>query len=101
MRPHAVIINTSRGPLIDHGALWAALQANSIGGAGLDVFEPEPPNLADPLYSDARVIATPHIAFVSAESLINLRERTAKQVVDVLQGRVPENVINPQVLPGR
>ena len=100
MRPHAVIINTSRGPLIDHGALWAALQANSIGGAGLDVFEPEPPNLADPLYSDARVIATPHIAFVSEESLINLRERTAKQVVDVLQGRVPENVINPQVLHG-
>ena len=101
MKPHAVIINTSRGPLIDHGALWATLQANSIGGAGLDVFEPEPPNLADPLYSDSRVIATPHIAFVSAESLINLRERTAKQVVDVLQGRVPENVINPQVLPGR
>ena len=100
MRPHAVIINTSRGPLIDHGALWAALQANSIGGAGLDVFEPEPPNLMDPLYSDARVIATPHIAFVSEESLINLRERTAKQVVDVLQGRVPENVINPQVLHG-
>ena len=58
-------------------------------------------DLADPLYSDSRVIATPHIAFVSAESLINLRERTAKQVVDVLQGRVPENVINPQVLPGR
>ena len=101
MPQHAVIINTSRGPLIDHAALWAALQANAIGGSGLDVFEPEPPNLADPLYSDARVIATPHIAFVSAESLINLRERTAKQVVDVLQGRVPENVINPQVLHGR
>ncbi len=100
MPQHAVIINTSRGPLIDHAALWEALQANQIGGAGLDVFEPEPPNLADPLYSDARVIATPHIAFVSAESLINLRERTAKQVVDVLQGRVPENVINPQVLHG-
>ena len=98
---HAVIINTSRGPLIDHAALWAALQAKRIGGAGLDVFEPEPPNLADPLYSDSRVIATPHIAFVSAESLINLRERTAQQVVDVLQGRVPENVINPQVLQGR
>ncbi len=101
MQPHAVIINTSRGPLIDHAALWAALQAKRIGGAGLDVFEPEPPNLADPLYSDERVIATPHIAFVSEESLINLRVRTAKQVVDVLQNRVPENVINPQVLHGR
>jgi len=101
MKPHAVIINTSRGPLIDHAALWQALQANQIGGAGLDVFEPEPPNLADPLFSDERVIATPHIAFVSHESLINLRERTAKQVVDVLQNRTPENVINPQVLQRR
>ena len=101
MKPHVIIVNTSRGPLIDHFALWEALQANRIGGAGLDVFEPEPPNLTDPLYSDPRVIATPHIAFVSAESLINLRERTAQQVVDVLQNRTPENVINPQVLQGR
>ena len=101
MKPHAVIINTSRGPLIDHAALWDALQAHRIGGAGLDVFEPEPPNLADPLFSHPRVIATPHIAFVSEESLINLRERTARQVVDVLQHRTPENVINPQVLQGR
>lgn len=101
MKPHAIIINTSRGPLIDHAALWQALQDNKIGGAGLDVFEPEPPNLADPLYGDERVIATPHIAFVSEESLINLRERTARQVVDVLSGRTPENVINPQVLQGR
>lgn len=101
MKKHAILINTSRGPLIDHAALYQALQNNQIGGAGLDVFEPEPPNLADPLYSDERVIATPHIAFVSEESLINLRERTAKQVVDVLSGRIPENVINPQVLSGR
>ncbi len=101
MQPHAIIVNTSRGPLIDHAALWEALQMNRIGGAGLDVFEPEPPSLADPLFSDSRVIATPHIAFVSAESLINLRERTAKQVVDVLQNRTPENVINPQVLHSR
>lgn len=101
MKPHAILINTSRGPLIDHTALCKALEANQIGGAGLDVFEPEPPNLADPLYSHPRLIATPHIAFISDESLINLRERTAKQVVDVLQNRTPENVINPQVLQSR
>ena len=101
MKPHAIIINTSRGPLIDHAALCKALESNQIGGAGLDVFEPEPPNLADPLYSHPRLIATPHIAFISDESLINLRERTAKQVVDVLQNRTPENVINPQVLQKR
>ena len=101
MKPHAIIVNTSRGPLIDHGALHQALQNNQIGGAGLDVFEPEPPNLADLLYADERVIATPHIAFVSEESLVNLRERTARQVVDALSGRVPENVINPQALQSR
>ncbi len=101
MKPHVVIVNTSRGGLIDHAALWAALQENRLGGVGLDVFDPEPPNLADPLFSDERVIATPHIAFVSEESLINLRERTARQVVDTLQGRTPENVINRQVLTNR
>ncbi|RLS56965.1 MAG: C-terminal binding protein [Planctomycetota bacterium] len=101
MKPHVVIVNTSRGGLIDHAALWRALQENRVGGVGLDVFDPEPPNLADPLFSDERVIATPHIAFVSEESLINLRERTARQIVDTLQGRVPENVINPQVLLNR
>jgi len=92
------IINTSRGSLIDPDALWDALQQGRVSAAALDVFEPEPPDLAYPLYRDERVIVTPHTAFVSEESVQELRRRTIAQVVAVLQGLRPENVVNPAVL---
>jgi D-3-phosphoglycerate dehydrogenase len=98
MRTGVVIINTSRGPLIDHAALWDAIQSGKVAGAGLDVFEPEPPDLSLPLYRDERVVVTPHAAFVSEESLIEMRERVAAQIVAVLSGERPENVVNPSVL---
>ncbi|MBL9123959.1 MAG: C-terminal binding protein [Planctomycetaceae bacterium] len=98
MKPTAYLINTARGGLIDHAALAAALAAGQLAGAALDVQEPEPPDLSVPPFNDPRVIVTPHAAFVSAESLDNLRERTASQVADRLLGRRPENVINPEVL---
>ena len=97
MRPSAWLINTSRGPLIDPAALWTALQKNQIAGAALDVFSPEPPDLSEPLYRDERVIVTPHAAFVSQESLADLRHRAATQIAAVLTGKRPENVVNPQV----
>jgi D-3-phosphoglycerate dehydrogenase len=96
MKPTAWIINTSRGPLIDPDDLWQALQANLIAGAALDVFAPEPPDLSLPLYRDERVIITPHAAFVSEESLRELRIRAAKQIAAVLDGQSPENIVNPQ-----
>lgn len=99
MKDGAVIINTARGPLIDVDALYEAIQSGKISGAGLDVFAPEPPDLNHPLYGDERVIATPHAAFVSEESLTELRERVANQIVAALTGEVPENVRNPEVLP--
>jgi D-3-phosphoglycerate dehydrogenase len=98
MKPTAYLINTARGGLIDHAALAAALDAGQLAGAALDVQDPEPPDLSQAPYNDPRVIITPHAAFVSAESLENLRERTACQVADLLMGRRPENVINPDVL---
>lgn len=98
MKPSAYLINTARGGLIDHAALAAALKAGQIAGAALDVQDPEPPNLAQPPYNDPRVIVTPHAAFVSIESLENLRTRTACQVATCLQGGRPENVVNPAVL---
>lgn len=98
MPPQAILINTSRGGLVDHEALQLALESRQLAGAGLDVFDPEPPNLKDPLFQSDRLMATPHIAFASAESLANLRERTAQQVVESLHNRQPENTINPQVL---
>ena len=94
MKPTAYLINTSRGGLVDPAALWQALQKNQIAGAALDVFEPEPPSLSDPLYCDERVIVTPHAAFVSTESLIAMRTQAIEQVVQVLRGERPNNVVN-------
>jgi D-3-phosphoglycerate dehydrogenase len=98
MKPTAYLINTARGGLIDHAALAVALAAGKLAGAALDVQDPEPPDLNQPPYNDPRVIVTPHAAFVSVESLENLRSRTARQVADRLMGRRPENVVNPDVL---
>jgi D-3-phosphoglycerate dehydrogenase len=97
MKPSAYLINTSRGPLIDHNALRGALENQELAGAALDVFDPEPPDLSQPLFRDERVIVTPHAGFLSEESLHELRTRTAQQVAHVLQGRRPEHVVNPQV----
>jgi D-3-phosphoglycerate dehydrogenase len=94
MKPSAYLINTARGGLIDHAALAAALQAGKLAGAGLDVQDPEPPDLSVPPWNDPRVIVTPHAAFVSVESLADLRSRTARQVVDSLSGREPAHVVN-------
>jgi D-3-phosphoglycerate dehydrogenase len=98
MKPSAYLINTARGGLIDHAALAAALTAGQLAGAALDVQDPEPPDLSQPPYNDPRVIVTPHAAFVSVESLENLRTRVARQVVTHLQGGWPEHVVNPTVL---
>ena len=101
MKPSAFLINTARGALVDHAALARALTAGRIAGAALDVQENEPPDLARAPYDDPRVIVTPHAAFVSVESLLDLRTRSAKQVATRLGGGVPENVVNPSVLEGR
>ena len=98
MRPSAYLINTARGGLIDHAALAAALSSGALAGAALDVQDPEPPDLSQPPYDDPRVIVTPHAAFVSAESLAELRTRAATQVADRLRGRTPHKVLNPAVL---
>lgn len=97
MKRTAYLINTSRGALLDNADLQTALQRDLLAGAALDVFDPEPPDLSLPLYRDERVIVTPHAAFVSQESLIELRTRVARQIADVLQGRRPAGVVNPEV----
>jgi D-3-phosphoglycerate dehydrogenase len=97
MKPTAYLINTARGGLIDHVALAKALDSKQLAGAALDVQDPEPPDLSQPPYNDPRVLVSPHAAFVSQESLENLRSRVARQVVARLTGGVPENVVNPEV----
>lgn len=99
MKRTACLINTSRGGLVDPDALEEVLRNDEIGGACLDVFEPEPPDLTRPLYRDERVVLTPHAAFISEESLVELRTRVARQIAAALRGERPENVVNPQVCP--
>lgn len=101
LKPSAVVINTSRGGLIDHSALWDQLRVGRLAGAALDVFDPEPPDLSQPLFQDERVIVTPHAAFVSEESLVDLRRRAARQVAATLTGNAPENVVNPRFADNR
>ena len=97
MKPTAYLINTSRGGLVDEAALLEALQQNRVAGAALDVFDPEPPDLSGPLFRDERVIATPHAAFVSDQSVCQMRTQAIEQVVAVLTGQRPNNVLNPQI----
>lgn len=98
MKPTAYVVNTSRGGLIDHDALAAALEAGQLAGAGLDVQVPEPPDLSRPPYNDPRVIVTPHSAFYSPEATQELRERVSRQAAAFLRGETPECVVNPEVL---
>jgi len=97
MKPTAFLINAARGPLVDEAALVEALQARKIGGAGLDVLATEPPSPASPLLTMPNVIITPHTAFYSQESLLELELRTAGEVVRVLNGERPQNWINPEI----
>ena len=68
MRPTAFLVNTSRGPIVDSGALLAALRAGTIAGAGLDVYDEEPLPAADPLRSAPRTVLTPHLGYVTEDS---------------------------------
>jgi D-3-phosphoglycerate dehydrogenase len=101
MKNTVYIINTCRGEVIDESALVDALKAQKIGGAGLDVLTQEPPDPRNPLLNMPNVIVTPHSAYVSLEARLECKWRAIKAVADALEGRVPEDLINPEVLKNR
>jgi D-3-phosphoglycerate dehydrogenase / 2-oxoglutarate reductase len=98
MKPTAFLVNTARGAIVDPDALLEALRERSIAGAALDVFEPEQLPADDPLLALPNLIATPHVAYYSEESLVELGRRAAENVAAVLDGRRPAAVVNPEVL---
>jgi D-3-phosphoglycerate dehydrogenase len=99
MKPNAYFINTARGRIHDEAALLDALKAGKIAGAGLDVFANEPPPADHPLLHLDNVIATPHIAGNTAESLYAMSKAAAEQWIELLRGRVPPRLVNPEAWP--
>jgi phosphoglycerate dehydrogenase-like enzyme len=94
VKPGAVLVNCSRGGLIDTDAVWRALNTGRLSGAGLDVFDPEPPR-PHPLYSHPDVVLTPHLMGLSRRATAATFTAAARGVLDVLAGREPQAVANP------
>ena len=101
MKPSAYLFNAARGAIVDHDALLWALKAGEIAGAGIDVFEPERLPADHPLLAQERLLATPHTAFYSDESMRDLARLAAENVAAVLAGREPASLVNPQILEER
>ena len=99
MPPHAVLINVSRGPVVDTDALIAALSQRKILGAALDVFDHQPLPADSPLYGMDNVILTPHMAGITADSMLRLGEQAADDAIAVLGNGLPKHVCNPEVTP--
>ena len=98
MKPDAIVVNTSRGAVIDNDAVAAALCAGKLWGAGIDVFEHEPVSPDAPIMHAPHTVLTSHAAYWSEESAVELRQRCTQNAIDVVCGRTPEACVNPEAL---
>jgi len=98
MKTTAILVNTSRGPLVDPDALYDALASGQINSAGIDVYEPEPPAADCRLFQLDNVVLTDHTGWYSEESQLALQTSAARSVALVLAGRKPLFCVNPEVL---
>jgi phosphoglycerate dehydrogenase-like enzyme len=98
MKPHALLVNVARGPIVDQTALAIALREGRLGGAGLDVFDPEPVDPADPLLGLPNVVAAPHALGYWDQLFTGCVADACRAIVAVSRGDVPEEVANPEVL---
>src|SRR5256712_728645 len=97
MKPTAYLVNTARGTLVNEADLVQALQAKKIAGAGIDVFEEEPPR-DSPLFHMSNVVVTPHAAGVDLQSRDDMALSAAQAIVSLSKGEWPaEKVVNPEV----
>ena len=98
MKPTAVVVNTSRGPVIDTRALARALEEGRLWGAGIDVFETEPVEPDHPLLRAPHTVLSAHAAYWSEESARELRRRATQAAIDVVLGKCPADCLNPEAL---
>lgn len=98
MKRRPLVMNLSRGPVVDERGLIEALERGWISGAALDVLEKEPPDTDNPFLRRENVILTPHIGFYSEESKSEMKRRTAENVSAVLTGKLPDSVVNRDVV---
>lgn len=101
MKPGSFLINVSRGPVVDEAALIRALQNGHLAGAGLDVFDPEPPMPDNPLLRMTNVVVTPHVASNTDKGYWRMSQSAVDQVLQVLAGERPSFLIDPAAWPGR
>lgn len=97
MKPTAILVNAARGPLVDETALAEALQTGRIGGAGLDVFEVEPPSPDNPILNAPNTVLSPHTTGSTVEAARHLAVSSAEIVVAVMAGHPPSGFLNPEV----
>jgi D-3-phosphoglycerate dehydrogenase len=94
--PTGILVNASRGALVDEGALIEALQQGALGGAGLDVYDPEPPSPLNPLFAMDSVVLTPHMGSATDEGRRNMGLTVAEDTLRVLRGEEPQYLVNPE-----
>lgn len=97
MKPTAFIINTSRGPVIDEAALLKALEEDWIAGAGIDVFDQEPPSADNPLFKMENAILTPHSIALTDEFYLTMWQVIIEQIEKMMRGEKPSTLVNPEV----
>jgi D-3-phosphoglycerate dehydrogenase len=97
MKPHAILVNVARGPVIDTPAVLDALRAGRLGGAALDVHDQTPLTGQEPVFDAPRLLLTPHIAGITGTSLRAMSEAAAATLLALLRGERPANVVNPEV----
>ncbi|MCK5388893.1 MAG: D-glycerate dehydrogenase [Candidatus Thorarchaeota archaeon] len=98
MKEDSILVNTSRGKVVDESALYNALKVGHIGSAGLDVFQEEPISKDSPLLDLHNIVISPHIGSASKNTRAVMSRMCAENLIAVLEGNVPPNIVNPEVL---
>ena len=98
MKPQSLLINVSRGAIVDEAALIAALESGGIGGVGIDVFANEPLSPDHPLLAMDNTIVTPHLAWYTQEAFERVERQTLESILDILNGNIPRNLKNVSVV---